>query len=34
MIENRKSDEKCYVEELARSAVEIKKFCVVGRNIL
>ena len=26
----RKSDEKCYVEELARFAVVIKEFCVVS----
>ena len=26
---DRKSDEECYVEELARFAVVIKEFCVV-----
>ena len=30
----RKSDKKCYVEELARFAVVIKEFCLVGRDII
>ena len=29
IFHGRKSDEECYVEELARFAVETKEFCVV-----